>query len=303
MRVLVTGATGFLGGHLVARLAARGVEVAALALEPGELRAGVDFVSADVRDRQAVAKAVDALRPDAIAHLAALSHVGASWRRMPEYFDVNVLGTENVVAAAAGRRLVFVSSAEVYGAVPEAEQPIREDRAPAPRSPYALTKAAAERIALGAGGVVVRCFNLIGRGQLPSFALPGFAAQLAAIARRGAEPVLRVGNLSARRDFVPVEDAAEAFALLLERARPGSVCNLATGSAVSIAEGLERLRRVAGVEARVVEDPARLRPVDVPLLAGDASTLRELGWAPRRTVDQALGELWCEALEREERAG
>lgn len=302
MRVLVTGATGFLGHHLVETLVGRGAEVLALALEPGSLPDGVEFLSADVCDRAALERTVAAARPDAVAHLAALSHVGASWARIPEYFDVNVLGTENVVAAAAGRRLVFVSSAEVYGAVPEGEQPIAEDRAPAPRSPYALTKAAAERTALAAGGIVVRCFNLVGRGQLPSFALPGFAAQLAAIARGTAEPVLRVGNLSARRDFVPVEDAAEAFALVLERAEAGSVCNLATGTAISIADGLERLRRIAGVEATVVEDPSRLRPVDVPLLAGDAGTLRRLGWAPRRTLEQALGELWAEALERAEAA-
>lgn len=298
MRVLVTGATGFLGRHLAALLAARGDEVTALALEPGPLPPAIRFVAADVRDAGGVARAVAAAAPDAIVHLAALSHVGESWRRMPEYFAVNVLGTENVAAAARGRRLLLASTAEVYGAVPEAEQPIAEDRAVAPRSPYALTKAAAERLAVAAGATVARLFNLAGSGQTPNFALPSFAAQLATIARGAAPPVLRVGNLAARRDFVHVADAAEAIAVLLEAGAPGAVANVASGRAVSIAEALDRLRAVAGVEVRLEEDPERLRPLDVPLLAGDAARLAALGWRPRRGLDQALTDLWREALEK-----
>lgn len=298
MRVLVTGATGFLGRHLAALLAARGDEVTALALEPGPLPPAIRFVAADVRDAAGVARAVVAAAPDAIVHLAALSHVGESWRRMPEYFAVNVLGTENVVAAARGRRLLLASTAEVYGAVPEAEQPIAEGRAVAPRSPYALTKAAAERLAVAAGATVARLFNLAGSGQTPNFALPSFAAQLAAIARGQAPPVLRVGNLAARRDFVHVADAAEAIAVLLEAGAPGTVANVASGRAVSIAEALDRLRAVAGVEVRLEEDAERLRPLDVPLLAGDAARLAALGWRPRRGLDQALTDLWREALEK-----
>jgi GDP-4-dehydro-6-deoxy-D-mannose reductase len=230
-----------------------------------------------------------------IVHLAALSHVGESWRRMPDYFDVNVLGTEIVAGAAAGRRLLFASTAEVYGVVPDEAQPIVESRAPAPRSPYALTKAAAERLALAAGAVVVRLFNLAGSGQAASFALPSFARQLAAIARGAAPPVLKVGNLTAYRDFVHVDDAVEAIALLAERGEVGSVYNLASGHAVSIADALERLRTVSGVAARFEEDPERLRPVDTPLLAGDAGRLRALGWQPRRCFDDALADLWAEA--------
>ncbi len=295
MRVLLTGAAGFLGRHLARRLAGVGCEVIGLSLEPVGLPAGMSFVAADVRDRSAIAGAVERVAPDAIVHLAALSHVGESWQRLSDYFAVNVLGTENVVAAARGRRLLFASTAEVYGLVPEAEQPIREERPLAPQSPYAMTKAAGERWVRAAGGTVLRLFNLVGPGQAPIFALPSFAAQLAAIEAGRAEPVLAIGNLTARRDFVHVEDGAEAVIRLLERGEPGEVYNLASGRATSIAEALERLIDRAGVQVRLAQDPERLRPVDIPLTCGDSSRLRALGWRPERGLDAALDELWCEA--------
>jgi GDP-4-dehydro-6-deoxy-D-mannose reductase len=291
VRVLVTGSNGFLGRPLVARLEALGHEVDALALEPGP-HDGPRFHAVDVRDGEALTALVAALDPDVVVHLAALSHVGASWTRIDEYYAVNVVGTDNVVAAAAGRRVIFSSSAEVYGLVPEQEQPIRETRAPAPRSPYALTKAVAERTARAAGAVVVRCFNLLGAGQATSFALPSFAAQLAAIETGASEPVLRVGNLAARRDFVHVEDAVEALAILIERGERGATYNLASGEARSIEEVLDTLVRLSGVAPRRLIDPERMRPIDVPLLLGDASRLRALGWTPERGVKTALAELW-----------
>jgi GDP-4-dehydro-6-deoxy-D-mannose reductase len=295
VRVLVTGANGFLGRHLVAALARAGDEPVGLALERGVVPASVPFVVADVTDREAVERAVDETDPDAIVHLAALSHVGESWQRIDRYWAVNVVGTDHVAAAARGRRLVFSSSAEVYGAVDELELPIAESRPPSPRSPYALTKAIGERTALAAGAVVPRFFNLLGAGQAPGFALPSFAAQLAAIARGEREPVLAVGNLAARRDFVHVEDAVDAVTTLLAHGEPGELYNVAAGEARSIADVLERLIAVAGVAARTEVDPERVRPIDVPALAGDASRLSALGWRPERGVEQALAELWAEA--------
>jgi len=292
VRVLVTGVSGFLGPHLARHLAARGAEVAGTHLDSAPAMPGVCLHRADLLDADALGAAVAAARPEVVVHLAGLSHVGESWQRPGEYFRVNVLGTENVLRAAAGRRVLVASSAEVYGPVPEAEQPIAEERPLDPRNPYALTKAAAERLALQAGAIVVRTFNLVGPGQAPSFALPSFAAQLAAIARDRREPVLRVGNLSARRDFVHVADAAEAYRLLAASGRPGAVYNLASGRSCSIAEALDRLRAVSGVDARVETDPARLRPVDLPLSCGDPGRLRALGWEPHRSLDEALGDLW-----------
>jgi GDP-4-dehydro-6-deoxy-D-mannose reductase len=295
MHLLITGVGGFVGSRLARLLLAGGERVSGTFFEELPRVAGVTLYEANLLDPAAMAAAVRAAAPDAVVHLAGLSHVGESWNRMAEYFRVNVLGTENLLAAAAGRRVVLASSAEVYGAVPEAEQPIVEGRMPEPRTPYALTKAAAERMALAQDAVVARSFNLAGAGQSARFALPAFASQLAAIARGEREPVLRVGNLSARRDFVHVDDGVEAYRLLAERGRPGEVFNLASGRAFSVREALDRLMAISGVRARIEPDPARLRPVDLPLLVGDAGRLRALGWKPRRDLDDALAELWAEA--------
>ena len=292
MRVFVTGIAGFVGRHLVRALVERGAVVSGSFVGQRPEVPGVELFEADVLDRAALGAAMRAASPEVVVHLAGLSHVGESWQRPGDYFRVNVEGTENALDAAAGARLVLASSAEVYGPVPEIEQPIVESRPVDPRTPYALTKAAAERIALRRGASVARVFNLIGPGQSPTFALPAFAAQLAEIARGSAEPVLRVGNLSAQRDFVHVGDGVAALALLAERGRRGAVYNVASGRSLSIEEMLTTLRRVSGVEASVEVDPARLRPVDNPLLCGDASALRGLGWAPKHGAEQALSDLW-----------
>ncbi|MGH9380645.1 MAG: GDP-mannose 4,6-dehydratase [Thermoanaerobaculia bacterium] len=300
MRVLITGLAGFLGRHLARELQAHGWQVAGTVLAERAGLPGVEELHADVTEAAALRRVVESWEPEAVVHLAGLTHVGSSWQQMPEYFRVNVEGTANLldafagepVEAPGGRRVVFASSAEVYGRVPEAEQPIGEDRAPAPRSPYALTKAAAELLMRRARAVTVRSFNIVGPGQAESFALPSFARQLAAIARGESEPTLRVGNLEARRDFLHVADAVRAFRLLLERGEPGTTYNLGSGQALSIHEALGRLMAVSGVAAEVEVDPERLRPVDVPLLEADTSRLRALGWQPEGTLDDALRALW-----------
>jgi GDP-4-dehydro-6-deoxy-D-mannose reductase len=290
--LFVTGVSGFVGTRLAAQRLAAGDRVVGTYAGERPALPGVELHAVDVLDGEAMAALVRGADPDAVIHLAGLSHVGASWSDPAAYFRVNVLGTEEVLRAAAGRPVVVASSAEVYGEVPAAEQPIAEDRLPAPVSPYAMTKACAERLALARGAVVARLFNLVGPGQAPGFALPGFARQLAAIARGEREPRLAVGNLAPRRDFVHVDDGARAFALLAERGEAGRAYNVASGTALSIGEVLERLQAVAGVEARLEVDPARVRRSDLPLLAGDPARLRALGWEPRRTVDEALAELW-----------
>ena len=309
-RVLVTGAEGFVGGRLVPRLVERGASVIACHA-PGTIianddttdaRAPVEPIVLDIRDGDAVDRVFRDTAPDAVVHLAGLSDVQASWQRIDDYYRVNVEGSENVVSVARALsetcRLVVASSAEVYGPVPEAELPVRETRGAEPGSPYAVTKAAAERLSLPLGAIVVRSFNLIGPGQGANFALPSFAAQLAAIEAGREEPVLHVGNLTARRDFVHVDDGADAYALLVERGEPGNVYNVARGEAIQLEAALRRLIRLSGLEVEIRQDPDRMRPADVPVMCGDASRLRALGWRPKRGFDQALEAIWDDARRR-----
>jgi GDP-4-dehydro-6-deoxy-D-mannose reductase len=293
MHVLITGITGFIGVHLARRLRAAGCRVSGLSSDPATRLPGVDaqvFPHVDILDGAALAHVISRCDPQVVVHLAGLSHVGESWKRPGDYLRVNFGGTRNVLRAAAARRVIVASSSEVYGPVPEAEQPIREDRPLDPRSPYAMTKACAEQLALDAGALVVRSFNAVGAGQARHFALPSFAAQLAAIGQGEAEPVIEVGDLSPRRDFLHADDVAAGYQTLLEHG-----AGLASGEDHSIGEALERLRAISGVAAEVKRDPSRERPVDLPRLCGDAGRLRALGWRPERGLDEALRDLWQEA--------
>jgi GDP-4-dehydro-6-deoxy-D-mannose reductase len=300
MRVLITGVGGFVGSRLARLLLARGDRVSGTYVDARPDLEGAELFEADLLDRAALERAVGAAAPDAIVNLAGLSHIGESWdwQRMSDYYWVNIVGTENVLVAAGGRPVVIASSADVYGKVPESEQPIPESRRVAPQTPYALTKAAAERLALAHGAVIVRSFNLVGPGQAPKFALASWASQLAAIRRGERPPVLEVGDLSTARDFVHVDDGAEAYRLLAEKGERGGFYNLASGRAVSMRDALQRLLGIAGVQAEVKEGVYPPRPFDIPSLAGDAGRLRALGWEPRRTLDDALTDLWNEAAQR-----
>ncbi|HKI03931.1 MAG TPA: NAD-dependent epimerase/dehydratase family protein [Thermoanaerobaculia bacterium] len=294
MHILITGIGGFVGSRLARHLLALGDRVSGTYLDVLPQIEGVDLYEANVVDREALERAVRAARPDAIVNLAGLSHIGESWNweLMSDYFWVNVAGTGNVLAVAEGRPVVIASSADVYGTVPEAEQPIAEDRRIAPQTPYALTKASAERLAEAHGAVIVRSFNLIGPEQAAKFALPSWAAQLAAIRRGEKEPVLEVGDLSTARDFVHVDDGAAAYRLLAEKGERGGVYNLSSGRAVLMRDILGRLMEISGVAAEVREGVYPPRPFDIPRLSGDPGRLHALGWKPERTLDDALSDLW-----------
>lgn len=294
MHVLITGIAGFVGSRLARCLLERGDRVSGTYIDARPDLPGARLFEADLLDRAALEGAVEEAGPGAVVHLAGLSHIGESWdwQRMPDYFRVNIVGTENVLRAAAGRPVVIASSADVYGNVPRGEQPIPESRPVSPQTPYALTKAAAERIALAHGAVIVRSFNLVGPGQAPKFALSSWASQLAAIRRGERPPVLEVGDLSTARDFVHVDDGAEAYRLLAEKGERGGIYNLASGKAVPMRDALARLLAVSGVHAEVKEGVYPPRPFDIPYLSGDTGRLRALGWKPSRSLDDALRDIW-----------
>lgn len=299
-RALISGVSGFVGSALARHLTNTGMEVCGTYIGAAPVGLDVEAVEMDLADEAGLARLIASFDPAVVIHLAGLSHVGESWDRMPQYFRVNVLGSESIFKAAAGRRILFASSAEVYGSVPDGEQPILEDRVIAPATPYAMTKAAAERLALAADAIVVRCFNLVGRGQDPSFALPYFAMQLAEIAAGRRPPRLVVGNLEPRRDFLHIDDAVRGYVLLVDRGEPGRCYNMGCGAAVSIRQLLDRLMNVAGVEAEVVVDAERYRPAEVAMLSANTANLTALGWKVEKGLDQALADVWNEAVERQE---
>lgn len=309
MTTLVTGAAGFVGQHLLRDLLLAGEEVAGATLdghppEPGPLAAedprAVRWISLDVTSSDSVKAALDEVRPGRVYHLAAQSSVGESFRHPLETWTVNATGTftllEALVHSERPVRFLLPSSAEVYGPVPEREQPISEDRPLSPVTPYAASKAAAEMAARAATRsslvepLVARGFNHTGPGQNRRFALPGFARQL--VEQRGSpEPVLKTGNLEVRRDFLDVRDVVRAYRLLMERGEPGRAYNVCSGRAYSLAELCNRLVEVSGVKARVLSEPRRRRSLDLPLLVGDPSRLRALGWEPEISLDRTLEEL------------
>ncbi|HEX4337950.1 MAG TPA: GDP-mannose 4,6-dehydratase [Polyangiaceae bacterium] len=293
MKVLVTGPDGFVGGHLCRGLAAAGHDVVE-ARGPG-MEEGLD-----IRDAARVDELLHASLPDAVVHLAAVSSVGKSHRDPVETLDVNVVGTAALLSAARkavpSARLLVVGSGEVYGRT-SGGVPAAEDAPLEPLSPYAASKAAAEMVALqfhrsyGTDVVCVRSFSHIGRGQAPDFAIPSFAAQLAAIRRGEAPPVLRTGDLTPVRDFLHVADVVDAYELLLRKGRAGSVYNVASGEGHSIRSLLDEMLDVSRVQAKVEVDPSRLRPVEIPVLLGDPARLKALGWTRRRTVRDALRDV------------
>jgi GDP-4-dehydro-6-deoxy-D-mannose reductase len=308
VRVLVTGARGFVGRHLVTALRERGHEVVQADHVPHE-----DALPIDVGDALAVRGAVELARPDAIAHLAAQAFVPASTQDPQGTFAINALGTQHVLEAArawadergASPRVLLVSSADVYGLQPPEAYPLRETIAPRPANPYAASKIAAEALGVayartyGLDVVATRAFNHIGPGQDERFAVAGFALQLARVAA-GRASQLSVGNLEASRDFLDVRDVCAAYVALLEGGgAAGELYNVASGTATSLAEILRRLVEIAHVAVEIREDPARMRPADIPVSVGDASKLRAAtGWTPRIPLAAALRAVYDDARER-----
>ncbi len=298
MRVLITGAGGFVGPHLRRALQARGHEVTGLG--PMAIEGEVDHV-VDVTDVKATAAAVAQVKPDAIVHLAGLSSVADCSRDPMRAFQINAGGTLSVVQAVLGLkapcRFLLVSSGEVYGAA-AGPGPMNESLLPDPMNVYGATKRSAEIIALqhrhqGLDVVVARPFNHVGPGQTPTFVLPSFAQQLAKVPR-GASVTLEVGNLSAVRDFSHVLDIVEAYAVLLEKGVKGEVYNLGSGVGRSIESMLQLLIARSGRQVTVTVDPKRLRPVEIPTLVGGIDKAKALGWAPKHTVEQALADVLAE---------
>jgi GDP-4-dehydro-6-deoxy-D-mannose reductase len=317
LRVLVTGVAGFGGRHLLQHLVERGgrevhgADHAPLDRIPAPepLRGGLaSYRALDVTDAAAVRDWVRALRPGQVVHMAAQASGAQSIERPAETYRVNALGPLNLLEAlrvtAPDARILLVGSADIYGSGP-AVGTIREDAPIRPRNPYSVSKAAEDQLgelyALTYGLPVIRTrtFTHTGPGQRPSFALAGFADQLARIAEGLAPPEIRVGNLDVVREYGDVRDVVRAYDLLLERGEPGQAYNVATGQGHRLRDLLDGLIEVSGVRATVTVDPSRVRARDTDHLVGDFSKLNAAtGWTPVLPMERTLADLYASALDR-----
>ena len=298
MRVLVTGADGFVGKHVTACLRAHGDEITELRGPSPHHDRGLDLLDAAGVDRF-VAEA----QPEAVIHLAAASAVAASHASPGRTFAVNTVGTVHLLDALRRRfptaRVLLVGSGEMYGKVPLGER-VTEGSALAPMSPYAAAKVAAEvagfQFFRGYGLPVVsaRPFNHLGPGQATTFVMPSFAHQIIG-AERSTEARVEVGNLEPIRDFSHVADVAEAYRLLVSNGIAGEAYNVCSGRPRSIRSILGELLTLSGIELDITIDPHRFRPAEIPSLVGDPSKLVALGWKPTRTASDALREVLDEA--------
>jgi GDP-4-dehydro-6-deoxy-D-mannose reductase len=307
-RILLTGAGGFVGGWLLRTLETRltpDQRIFALA-RSGEISSPVaKLLRVDITERADVEEAIKSLRPTVIVHLAAVSAVSDADHAPRRAWDVNLHGTMNLAEAVLkhcpGAKFIFISSSQIYGeAAAEHHAPLDEFAPLDPSNPYAASKAAADllvgRMARdGLNAIRVRPFNHTGPGQTERFVIPAFATQIARIEAGAQEPLIRVGNLDACRDFLDVRDVVDAYLrLVLSPAsfEPGLVLNLASGIARRIGDVLDQLISLARVPIRVETDPSRLRMSDTSFAIGDASRIRRLlGWRNRIPWSTTLADV------------
>ncbi len=289
MRILVTGACGFVGRYVIDELAATGHEPYAIDLNQPRNVDAAHSMKCNMTNGDDVARIVSELVPDACVHLAAIAFVPDGTAQPELMYNVNLMGTLNLLEAfrkhASHARFLFVSTAQVYGAG-DGSDLIREDSPPMPSSPYASSKVSAELLTRMYGAkqgmdvMIARPHNHIGPGQQEKYVVPNFARQLKELAKGNAKPRIMVGNLESERDFTDVRDVARAYGLLLEKGRQGQSYNIASGRRISMRAILNELCQIIGVEPEVVVDQEKFRP-STNWAALDTSSIREdTGWQP-----------------------
>lgn len=308
MKSLIIGGAGFVGAYLVRHLMNDLGQDVVVTKMPRELVKvdGVDMNSIQVCDldilqKKSIVALFREIRPDYIYHLAAQSSVSVSWKNPALTVDVNVKGGVNILEALRELedkpRVLFIGSGEEYGHILPGETPIKEGNVPRPGNIYAATKVCQNMLAkiyadaYGLDVMMVRAFNHIGPNQLPLFVVADFCKQVAEIEAGNREPVMKVGNLSAKRDFTDVRDVVRAYALLMKAGCAGETYNIGSGHAIAIEDILKQILDHSSVEIRVEVDPERLRPVDVPIIEADTTKVYEAtGWKPEISLEQTIRE-------------
>lgn len=309
MRVLITGITGFAGSHLTELLLKKGgIEVHGIQRWRSKtdnidhLKSRIRLLECDLRDASSVLHAIETIRPDRIFHLAAQSFVPASWSAPAETLSTNLIGQLNIFEAVRkvglSPRIQIAGSSEEYGLVLPDEVPMTENNLLRPLSPYAVSKVAQDflgyqyHMSYEMFIVRTRGFNHTGPRRGDVFAESNFAMQIARIEAGLQEPIIRVGNLEAQRDYTDVRDMVEAYWLSLEKGKAGEVYNIASGKTWSIQKTLDMLLSHSSIKVKIMQDPERMRPSDVQILLGDNTKfVQATGWKPQIPFETTLKDL------------
>ncbi len=305
MRAFITGITGFAGSHLAENLLKHNIEVFGTSLKGerrdniGNFKKDITVVTAALSDGRALKRAVETAKPHWVFHLAALAAVGKSFSAPVDTMNVNLMGTQNLYEVLRNtktiQKIVFVSSADIFGPLPPSKMPITPDYPLHPVSPYGASKAAADILsyqyfrAYGLPIVRIRAFNHTGPRQATGYVIPDFCSQITTIERSGKPGIIKVGNVSARRDISDVRDIVNGYRLAAAKGRIGEAYILASGKADSIRHYLKLLTNlsIAEIDIKIVKE--LLRPVEVPLLIGSiAKSKKELGYNPKYKIEQTL---------------
>lgn len=315
MKSLIIGGAGFVGAYLIAHLKEDlGHEVAVTKMETETIPAeGVEVYDLNILVKEDIVRLFRQVHPDCIFHLAAQSSVSVSWKNPQLTIDVNIKGAVNVLEALRELdykpRVLLIGSGEEYGHIRPGETPIGEDNNTRPGNIYAATKVCQNMFgkiyadAYGLDVMMVRAFNHIGPNQAPLFVVSDFCKQVAEIEAGKREPVMKVGNLSAKRDFTDVRDVVRAYGLLMEKGKTGETYNVGSGHAITIEEILQMILKNSSEKIKVEVDPQKLRPVDVPVIEADISKLTtETGWKPEILLEDTIKETleyWRQSAHRE----
>lgn len=303
MKSLIIGGAGFVGAYLIRHLRddlKHEVVVTKMPFEtvPDE---GITVLDLNILDKDSICCLLEQVKPDYIFHLAAQSSVAVSWKNPALTIDVNIKGSVNLLDAIRDSgmhpRVLLIGSGEEYGRILPEETPIRENTCLRPGNIYAATKACQNMIgkiysdAYNMDIMMVRAFNHTGPNQAPMFVVADFCKQVADIEAGKQEPVVRVGNLAAKRDFTDVRDVVRAYGLLMKNGKKGCTYNVGSGNAVEIQQILDTIISFAKCPIRVEVDTAKLRPIDIPIIEADTTSLRECtGWKPQIALKQTIQE-------------
>lgn len=304
MNVLIIGAAGFVGSYLIQHLKDDlhwTVIATKMPQETIEIP-DIDIYDLDILDKSGISQLLQAVHPDAIIHLAAQSSVALSWKNPDLTIDVNIKGSIHVLDSVRELdyqpRILLIGSGEEYGHILPSESPLNENNPVRPGNIYAVTKTCQNMIgkiyatAYHMDIMSVRAFNHIGPNQAPIFVVSDFCKQIAEIEAGKKAPVIYVGNLSSSRDFLDVRDVVRAYALLLQHGISGETYNVGSGHAIKIETILEKILSHTNTSIQIKKDPAKFRPVDIPIIEADTTKLRQCtGWIPMFSIDDTIEDV------------